>query len=366
VTPQEIKTLPPGATLRDDTVTGLEARSFPSGRKAFYLYYRTKLGKARHPKVGDCGIMTLADARAKAKSMLLAVANGGDPVADRNNEKREPTFKDLWLRYRELQGARNKSARETQRLYLRHLSPRFDDRRVRSLGHEDAMRLHSSLARTPYQANRVVALLSKLCSFAERPLEWRNLNSNPCRGLERYAELKRRRYAKPAELAQIGKLLDQHAAAFPQSVAFIYLLLYSGARPAEIGQCQRAWLDGNVLRLPDSKTGQRDVYLPPQAMAVIGSLPPYRDGTITGIKSPRVLWRLVRAAAGCPDLRLYPDLRRSFATVGVAAGNSMDLMGGLLGHKNRQTTMIYARLMEDAAQEAASSTAAAMEKLLNG
>jgi integrase len=167
-------------------------------------------------------------------------------------------------------------------------------------------------------------------------------------------------------LAQIGKLLDQHAVAFPQSVAFIYLLLYSGARPAEIGQCQRAWLDGNVLRLPDSKTGQRDVYLPPQAMAVIGSLPPYRDGTITGIKSPRALWRLVRAAAGCPDLRLYPDLRRSFATVGVAAGNSMDLMGGLLGHKNRQTTMIYARLMEDAAQDAAASTATAMEKLLNG
>jgi integrase len=125
-------------------------------------------------------------------------------------------------------------------------------------------------------------------------------------------------------------------------------------------------LDGNVLRLPDSKTGQRDVYLPPQAVALIESLPPYRDGTITGIKSPRHLWRVIRKEAGCPDLRLYPDLRRSFATVGVAAGNTMDLMGGLLGHKNRQTTMVYARLMEDAAKEAASSTAAAMEKLLNG
>lgn len=366
MTPQQIKAMAPGGTLRDDVVTGLEVRSFPSGRKVFYLYYRTKLGRARHPKVGDCAIMSLADARASARRTLLAVANGGDPVGDRNTEKREPQFGDLWTRYRGSQGDRKKSAREDERLYLRILSPRLGSRSVRSLCHDDAVRLHRALERTPYQANRAIALLSKLCSFAERPLQWRNLASNPCRGVERYPELKRRRFAKPAELAAIGKLLQQHTDAHPQSVAFIYLLLYSGARPAEIGNAQRAWLDGNVLRLPDSKTGQRDVYLPPQAVDLIERLPRYKDGTITGIKLPRRLWRIIRKEAGCSDLRLYPDLRRSFATVGVAAGNTMDLMGGLLGHKNRQTTMVYARLMEDAAASAASATADAMEKLLHG
>lgn len=366
MTPSEIKTLTAGQTLRDDNVIGLEARAFPSGRKAFYLYYRTKLGKARHPKIGDCGIMSLAEARAEAKKLLLAVATGGDPVAERNNEKREPTVKDLWTKYRELHGNRKKSAREDQRLYLRLIAPRLQDHRVSAVCHTDALRLHSDLRATPYQANRAIALLSKLFSFSERPLEWRDVHSNPCIGIERYPELKRRRHAKPAELAVIGERLQHYASRFPQSVAFIYLLLYSGARPAEIGGAQRGWLDGAVLRLPDSKTGQREVYLPPQAVSIIESLPPYKDGTITGIKSPRALWRIIRREAGCPDLRLYPDLRRSFASVGVAAGNSIDLIGGLLGHKNRQTTLVYARLMEDAAKDTAASTAAAMEKLLNG
>lgn len=364
MTPAEIRNLQPGATLRDDIVTGLECRAFPSGRKAFYLYYRTRLGRARHPKVGDCNIMSIADARGAARKMLLDVANGGDPVAERTRGKHEPTFKDLWAKYRELCGSRKKSAREDERVYLRILAPRFNDRIVRSLCHEDAMRIHSALVRAPYQANRAISLLSKLCSFAERPLEWRSVNSNPCRGIQRYTELKRARYAKPEELARIGQAISAHTNSHPQAAAFIYLLLYSGARPAEIGSARREWLDGNVLRLPDSKTGQRCIYLPPQAVQAIARLPVYRDGTICGIKSPKHLWRIVRAEAGCPDLRLYPDLRRSFATVGVAAGNTMDLMGGLLGHKNRQTTMVYARLMESAAIEAASSTAAAMEKLL--
>lgn len=365
MTPAEIKVMAPGGTLRDDVVTGLEVRSFASGRKAFYLYYRTKLGKARHPKVGDCGIMSLADARVAARKMLLEVANGGDPVGDRNNEKREPTFKDLWAKYRELQGGRKKSARQDERRYLRVLAPRFQDRRVRSLCHADALRLHSELRAVPYEANRIVALLSKMCSFAERPLEWRDLHTNPCAGLDRYPELKRRRHATPAELQKIGAGLAKYAAQYPAAVAFIYLLLYSGARPDEIGSAKREWLDGNVLRLPDSKTGQRDVYLPPQAVALVESLPKARDGTITGLRSPRHVWRKVRVEAGCPDLRLYPDLRRSFATVGVAAGNTIDLMGGLLGHKNRQTTLVYARLMEEAATEAAASTARKMEEFLS-
>lgn len=73
-------------------------------------------------------------------------------------------------------------------------------------------------------------------------------------------------------------------------MAFIHLLILSGARKSEIAAARPEWLDGSVLRLPDSKTGEKSVHLPPQAMALIKRLP--------------------KTEAGCPDLRMH-DLRRT-------------------------------------------------------
>src|SRR6185312_8944359 len=123
----------------------------------------------------------------------------------------------------------------------------------------------------------------------------------------------------------------------------------------EIWEARWDWLDGNVLRLPDSKTGAKPVYLPPEAMDVIDALP-RTSGTITGIGPPYKLWYKVRKAAGCPDLRLH-DLRHSFASAGLAQGLSLAQIGELLGHASTQTTMRYAHLVEDAAHAAAAKTA---------
>lgn len=367
MTPSEIKSLPPGQTLRDDVVTGLEVRAFASGRKAYYVWFRTKVGRPRHPKIGDCALMTVADARQAAKALLLQVANGKDPIQERRETGSGRTVAALWSEYWEQHGQFKKSAGEDRRLYLRHIAPRFGNHLVHALRHDDALRLSRSLASTPYQANRAVALLSKLCSFAERPMEWRSLNSNPCQGVPRYPERKRRRHAGHAELARLGPSLAGHVETNPAGVAFIYLLMYTGARPAEIGESRRDWLDGNVLRLPDSKTGQGEIYLPPQALEALARIKPPRDGSLLGIrKAPRRLWRKVRREAGCPDLRMYPDLRRTFATVGVAAGNTIDQIGGLLKHKNRQTTLVYAQLMEEAAKAAVGATANMMDELMGG
>ena len=49
------------------------------------------------------------------------------------------------------------------------------------------------------------------------------------------------------------------------------LLILTGARCGEIAMARWDWLDGNVLRLPDSKTGAKPVFLPPQALAVVES-----------------------------------------------------------------------------------------------
>lgn len=378
ITPALIDSLPVNKTLRDDLVTGLEVRSFPNGRKAYYLYFRTKLGKARHPKIGDCKILTLAQARQIAKAMLLIVANGGDPIGERNGVKREPTVEDLFQHFWQGRAARLKGAAEYQRMWETIVKPAIGTLRCRSVLYEDMAALHSAFKGTPYQANRVNQMCSSMFNFAERPLQWRDLGSNPCRGIRRFAEQKRRRFATPAELSKIGGQLAASANSHPQQVAFLYLLLFTGARPAEIGKSQRKWLDKlwledpdtkepilcGALRLPDSKTGQRTVYVPPQAMAVIEGLPEYEDGSICGITSPKKLWLRIRERAGCSDLRLYPDLRRSFASSAFANGESIDMVGALLGHASRQTTLVYARLVEDAAVAAVTTAGNRMAALL--
>ena len=46
------------------------------------------------------------------------------------------------------------------------------------------------------------------------------------------------------------------------------------------------------------------------------------------------------------DVRLN-DLRHSFATVAVAGGDSLYLVGKLLGHQQSRTTEIYAHAQQD-------------------
>jgi len=148
-------------------------------------------------------------------------------------------------------------------------------------------------------------------------------------------------------------------------VAFIYLLILSGARKGEIAAARPEWLDGDVLRLPDSKTGEKPVYLPPAAMAVIARLPRTRSGTLTGILDPKKFWEGIRTRAGCPDLRMH-DLRHTFASAAISAGLTLAQIGELLGHSSTQTTQRYAHLIEEAAHTAAAQTADVMVARMQG
>jgi integrase len=224
------------------------------------------------------------------------------------------------------------------------------------------------LARTPRQANRALAVVSQMLNLAER-WEFRPLNSNPCPRIPRYPEVARRRYATAEELRRLGAVLRTYAVDFPHEVAFLRLLLYTGARPSELLRASKTCLetrpDGmGVLRIKEGKTGQRTVFLPHPAMRMLTCLSPFRT-TLTGLTAmPTRLWNLIRHEAGCPDLWAR-DCRRTFATVGYSEGVPLEQMADILGHTDQQTTRVYARLMEDPAARAVAATAGTMERLLS-
>lgn len=346
-----IRTAQPGDVLNDAKIKGLHLRAMTT-KKAFYLYYRTKAGVARRPKLGNYGSITLAQAREAAQAILLEVGKGADPGKAIQETKEEKTLADLWDEWRKRKGLEKKSAAEDKRLWEKKCQG-LAKKRLSEITYETVADLHEAISEdAPISANRTLALLRAMFSFAMAPLGW--VGKNPCLGVSANKEAKRRRYMTLEEARAIAAELDAKEAAHPAGVAFLRLLILTGARRGEIARARWDQLQGNRLVLSEHKTDDsgedRVIFLSPAAMGVLDNLPK-TQGTITGIDSPRTLWETIRENAGCPGLRIH-DLRHSFASVAVSAGYRLEQIGELLGHRNQATTKRYAHLVDEAASAA--------------
>ncbi len=76
-------------------------------------------------------------------------------------------------------------------------------------------------------------------------------------------------------------------------------------------------------------------------------------------------WEHLRDRAGLSDVRVH-DLRHSFASVAVAGGDSLYLVGKVLGHRQARTTEAYAHLQDDPVRAVADRTASAISAAMNG
>ena len=212
-------------------------------------------------------------------------------------------------------------------------------------------------------ANRVVAVLGKIFGLAEA---WglRPDGGNPCRFIRKYKEAGRERFLSEEEFRRLGRVLDEAGSGggvSPHAVAAVRLLL-TGCRKSEVLTLR--WedvdLEAGELRLRDSKTGARPVPLSPAAAAVLSNLPrlPGNPWVITGRKpGARMVnlltpWRVLRARAGLDDVRIH-DLRHSYASRALALGESLPMIGRLLGHRQVRSTARYAHLARDSVETSA-------------
>jgi integrase len=319
-------------------------------------------------------------ARREAIRLLGLIRDGKDPAAERSADKAAPSLAEFAARYTTEYAERHRAQRtltEDAGLLQRYILPALGTLRVRAIGKADMARFHASLHATPVAANRALGLLSAMLGWAERIGE-RPDGSNPCRYIRRNPEKSRERLTSAEELARLGEALDRADAAGIadwRSVATVRLLLFTGARLSEVLGLQWNWIDFSaaVARLPDSKTGAKNLFLPAPALELLAALPRLagnefvipgdRPGApFVGIQKP---WQRIRKLAGLTDLRLH-DLRHAFASTGVAAGESLFIVGKLLGHRQSRTTERYAHLAPDPAKAAADRTAARLHTMLRG
>ena len=197
---------------------------------------------------------------------------------------------------------------------LRHL-------RVAAVTIEDVDNLHRKITRagTPYRANRVLALLSKMFALASKRWRWRA--DNPCRGVERNQEMKRTRYLTAAELERLTAVL----AAYPdqQAANIVRLLLFTGrgearrSRPSGRISISSSGCGQNRAHTTKQKTAHRIPFSAP-ARALLASLPRSSDYVFPGPRgAPRRVdlkgaWPKICEAAGIKGVRVH-DLRHTYA-----------------------------------------------------
>lgn len=381
----------------DFEVPGFGFRLTPNGARSYVFQYK-RGGATRRLTIGRHGApWTPESARKEAGRLRGEVASGKDPAAAVAEEKTAPTVKEFAERYLDEHARPKKKAsslRNDEAMLKRIVVPALGRRRVREVARSEVVRLHNSLRDTPIQANRVLALLSKMFSLAE---QWglRTENSNPCRLVGKFKERRLERYLSAAELAKLGQVLNQAerrgipsrekgrgrkplkpAKVSKFATAAIRMLLFTGRRLSEVLNLRWDDVDEErgIIRLRDSKTGAKSFPLPAPALAVLSALPriegnPYVFvGRSTDPKHfvglPHV-WGRIRVKAGLENVRVH-DLRHAFASAGASGGEALPIIGALLGHSSANMTARYAHLSDDPVRAAANRISKGLEAALKG
>jgi integrase len=351
-----VRKLKPGSApylIWDTHQPGLAIRVQPTGARAWKAIY-SRHGRPRWYHIGDAGAIGLADARKLAARVMLAVAEGKDPAAERKAERGSGTFADLHAKYLETAKLKNKSWRQSEYLIRRYAMPRWAKLAAPSITYDDVEALLERIE-APVLANQVLAAISAVFSWAVKK---RILPANPCRGIERNKTKSRERILSESEVPKFWKAFDDAGLIISTALKIILL---SGQRPGECAAMRHEHrVDGwwempgepvPALGWPGTKNGENHrVWLPAPVQALIEEL---TDGATTGFVFPaargrRAIWGLDAAMrAACKKLgveRATPhDLRRTHGSTITALGFGRDAMNRIQNHKEGGIASVYDR-----------------------
>ncbi|MBU3887198.1 site-specific integrase [Methylosinus sp. KRF6] len=409
LTKRSVDELPADGATRfvwDSELKGFGVRVGEAGAKAYVVQYRTRAGRSRRMTLGRHGVLTVDEARAKARKVLVAVSDGADPMADRSALRAAPTVNELLDRHIDDHVKIHNSPRMlelTERDFNRFARPALGSLKVESVTLQDVSKLHLSLRETPRQANLLIALLSKAFGNAE---VWgmRPKLSNPCRGVKRYEENHRERFLSAAELKRLGAAIreaetvglpweddgspkSRHLAK-PENrrtliarapLDIILTLLFTGARLSEI--CELKWehvdLEARTLRLPGRKGGVRKTH--PVGTDVLELLAGITRVDDSPWVFPRTTdpsrqvskevvenaWQRLRKRADIEDVRLH-DLRHTVGTVAGRTGVSSFAVRDLLRHASTAMTNKYVNFDAEPVRELSDHVGARIAASLAG
>jgi integrase len=330
---------------------GLVLQVQPTGQRAWKFVYSR--GRPRWYHIGDAAI-SVDDARRIAAKVLLAVAEGKDPVADRMAERGSGTFGELAARYvKEYSIKKNKSWQQADALVRKHLIPRWSKLAAKSVTRADVRAMVGQIE-SPSVANQVRLAASAIFTWG---IKQEIVTVNPCKGIDGNEMQDRERVLSDSELPRFWAAFD--GAGLVRSSALKVLLL-TGQRSGEVSCMRREHIDGGwwmlpgapdeTLGWPGTKNKQTHrVWLPEAARNIIAEL----DGdSTTGFvftvgSGEKPVGKLsdamcaICAEIGVEDNVTPHDLRRTHGTMITRLGFGRDAMNRIQNHKEGGIADVY-------------------------
>jgi integrase len=206
--------------------------------------------------------------------------------------------------------------------------------------------IKQSLSNTPNMANRVMSLLRQVFSQA---VEWQEVDSNPCVGVKRLPEAKRKRLLTPSEWESI------YEKAGPRLKVIMRLQFLTGQRISDVLNIRRNQLIEPGIAFEQQKTGKRLVvkWSPELRQAVADALSLHRGvpaltlfigkrGSPPNYRSVHLQWTKACEAAGIEDARPNDQRAQSLTAANRQGKNA----NALAGHSSQKQTDTYIRERE--------------------
>lgn len=353
--------------LRDARQPNLSLRVRPCGSKTWIVRRRAQ-GRSARISIGSYPDIGVKEAR-RAASSITAVRPSASP--------RTLRFGAFCAEHERRHGLMLKpSGLRTYRSYVRtQLLPVFGRRHLDRITRVEVVRWFERYsARSPGGANRALGIFGQMLECAKR---WDRLPSdwiNPVNGIRENRRRAIGGFLSKAQMARLGTALAARSARGCTAAEVLWALMLTGCRVGELLDLRWGDVLPDRLRLRDSKTGPREVPLGSAAARFFkacrrrlgrdqgSNARVFTFDKVGGYERVRTVWRSVRKAAGLPPTLRVHDLRHSFASHAVMAGESLFVVSRLLGHRRVQTTARYAHLADHALLGAAELIGALLMK----